>query len=93
MALGVDEVAPGRDDAGGVRADLLHVAELHAVGVGAELGAQHGDLRRADDDEHRLVGFQAAAEEWERRLDELVLAGVEERLVGERLATSGEEST
>src|SRR5437870_4370476 len=83
--LGVDEVAPSRNDAGGVGADLLHVGELHPIGVCPELSAEHGDLGAADHDEHGLAGLQAATEKCERRTRELVLAGVEERLVGEGL--------
>ena len=53
--------------AGMMRAGLCptvrHVGELDPLGVAAELLAQPLDLRRADDDERRLAGVDALAQE------------------------------
>ena len=82
-AVGGHEVPPGRDDARRVRADVGHVGEQDVVGIAAERVAQRLDLGRADDDERRLAGRDAVAEERAHPGDERVAPGVHERLVTE----------
>jgi hypothetical protein len=55
--VGVDELAPGGDDARRVDADLGHVGEVTRSAALARALAQTRDLRGADDDE---VGSSAA---------------------------------
>jgi hypothetical protein len=81
--VGVDELAPGGDDARGVGADVGHDGERHALGLGSELVAQAGDPGGADDDEDRLAGRDRVADPGERPLQEAVIARVEQRLVTE----------
>ena len=70
------ELAPGRDDVRGVGAELVHVGERDAVGIGPQLRAQQVDLRRGDGDEHRLAGLEPLAQERGSAGDELVVAPV-----------------
>jgi len=79
-----DELAPGRDDAGRVRAHLGHVREPDTARGVAELLPQQADLGRVDDDERGLVGLDRVAKECARAAHEVVLPRIEERFVAER---------
>ena len=80
-AVRIDELLPRGDDASRVAPDLAHVREGDPVGIGTQPGLQQLDPVGVDEDEGGFVGGQAFAEEGKGRRDELVIAGVEERLV------------
>ena len=69
----------------GLRADHVHVRELHALGVRPERLTKLLELVRERDDQSRLVRLEARSDERNAALDELVVAGVEECLVPETL--------
>ena len=85
----VHEVAPGRDDAGGVLPDLGHIGKPDAIRPAAELGAKQLDLLGVYYHEHRLVGLEPLADEWGRALNELVESRIEECFVAERVLQPG----
>ena len=78
-----DEVAPRRDDAGRVVADVAHVDELDALGGGAEALAQRPQLRRLERDHHRLAGGDALLDERGDTVQERLGAGIEHGFVAE----------
>ena len=78
-----DEVAPRRDDAGRVVADVAHVDELDALGGGAEALAQRPQLRRLEGDHHRLAGGDALLDERGDAVQERLGAGIEHGFVAE----------
>ena len=78
-----DEVAPRRDDAGRVVADVAHVDELDALGGGAEALAQRPQLRRLEGDHHRLAGGDALLDERGDTVQERLGAGIEHGFVAE----------
>ena len=68
----------------GIPTDLVHVGERHVARRRAERVLQAPDLPVADSDHDGLAGRQAFAHERIEPGDELVLAGVQQRLVPER---------
>jgi len=58
LRVGVGELPPRGDDARRVAADLVHVGELHRVGLALQLVAQPADLVGLDHDERGLAGRQ-----------------------------------
>ncbi len=79
-----DEVAPRRDDAGRVVADVAHVDELDALGGGAEALLERPQLRRLERDHHRLAGGDALLDERGDAVQERLGAGIEHGFVAER---------
>jgi hypothetical protein len=83
VGVGGHEVAPRRDDAAGVAAEVPHLDEVDAVGVGPEGVAQELDLLGVDRDQRGLAGSHSLAEERHRGGHELVETRVEEGLMPE----------
>ena len=80
----VDELAPRRDDARGVDADLGHVGEGHPLGgVGPELLAQPAIFAALTTTSVGSLRCHRIAQERQRPVDEAVVAGVEQGLVTE----------
>jgi hypothetical protein len=63
--------------------DVGHVREVDGLGRGAQLAAQHVDLRSAHHDQRGLVALDPVEEEPGGVVDELLVAGVQQRLVAE----------
>ena len=81
--MGGDELAPGRDDAGGIAAELAHVGEEDLARLAVERVSEEVDLVGVDDREDLLPRRHAVADERADPVHELVATPVEERLVTE----------
>ena len=79
--LAIDEVLPHRNDAGGVDPDQSHVREHHMDGGRAEGVSKHGETRLGHDDENGLAPVDPFEDERQRTGEELIVVGVEQRLV------------
>ena len=79
-------ILPGRDDPRRVAPDLGHVEELDLRRVVRQFVAQHRGPRLDHRDEHRLAAVQAFAYELRCRGDELLVPGVQQRLVPKAVA-------
>ena len=77
------ELRPGRDDPGGVDPDIGHVGEPNRARGRPELFSEQIDLPGADDHENGFPDLDGVPDERGGPLEELGLAGVEERLVPE----------
>ena len=75
------EVPPRRDDPGWIAPHPAHVSELDELCIAPQVAAQQCNLLGADDDERRLARRDPIADEACRRLEKLVLAGVQQCLV------------
>ena len=78
---GEEEVAPGREQAGGVASLDLDLGEDRQLRVGAELAADQLTPLERQRHEDRLAGLEPGADEGDRPGEEIVGVGVEERLV------------
>jgi hypothetical protein len=77
----VDEVTPRRNDPCRIASQRGHVDELHRVGLGSQLGLQRSGALRTHGDQDGLPGPHPVADERNRPGQELVLAGIQQRLV------------
>jgi len=68
---------------GRVSTELLHVGEQHSLRLVSELCLQSASLRFGDSDQDWLALGRRVAHERRSRGEELVLSGIEERLVAE----------
>src|SRR5947209_10952159 len=80
----IDEVTLRGDDASRVGADERNVGELDRLGVSGESPAQQVDLLAGLDDQHRLAGGEAVADERNGALEEGGRISIEECLVAKR---------
>ena len=85
----VEQVAPQPDDAGRVAARLGHVDERDLLGVVAEFLAQQLDPLLRDRDQHHVADVDPGADVRRRPVEEVLVIGVDERVVSKTAGTPG----